>query len=205
MSGEQFNEDYFLRGKETGKSLYEDYRWLPDLTIPMVCAMIRHLGIQPTDTVLDYGCARGYVVRAFRELGYNAWGYDVSRWAVENCDEVVRPYLSNVGFSGRYDWVIAKDVLEHVEDANRAIASIKEVVGKGIFAVVPLASRCGTYDVPEYELDVTHIHRQPLWWWVQELCAPGWSVEARYRCKGVKDNYAHYPRGNGFITARRIE
>src|SRR5436305_1382867 len=85
----QYDEDYFLRGKESGKSLYSDYRWLPELTIPMVCAMIRHLGIGPDDTVLDFGCARGYVVKAFQELGYIAYGYDTSEWAVQNADPAV--------------------------------------------------------------------------------------------------------------------
>ena len=71
-SGEVYDADYFLRGKQTGRSLYENYRWLPDLTIPMVAAMIRHLGIKPDDKILDFGCARGYVVKAFREMGYRA-------------------------------------------------------------------------------------------------------------------------------------
>ncbi len=78
MTQEQYDADYFLRGKATGKSLYEDYRWMPGLTIPMVRSMISHLGIANADMVLDFGCARGYVVRAFRELGYLAYGYDTS-------------------------------------------------------------------------------------------------------------------------------
>ena len=39
-NGSQYDEDYFLRGKQTGKSLYEDYRWLPELTRPMVATGI---------------------------------------------------------------------------------------------------------------------------------------------------------------------
>ena len=33
--GQYFDEDYYERGAETGKSLYSHYRWMPELTIPM--------------------------------------------------------------------------------------------------------------------------------------------------------------------------
>ena len=64
----QYDADYFLRGKETGKSLYENYRWLPDLTTPMVCSIISHLGIRSGDTILDFGCAALNVVYENQEL-----------------------------------------------------------------------------------------------------------------------------------------
>ena len=207
MSSEQYDADYFLRGKQTGKSLYEDYRWLPELTTPMAATMIRHLGIKKSDAILDFGCARGYTVRAFRELGYNAWGYDISEWAIDNADEIVKEYLSCANESTlwyRYfDWIIAKDVLEHIEDLDSIIKTLR-TARKGIFIVVPLANG-KQYDVLDYEADITHIHRQPLQWWVGHFHQVGWSVEARYRIRGIKDNYAGYPTGNGFIVARRIE
>lgn len=205
-SSEQFDEDYFIRGVETGKSLYSNYRWLPDLTIPMVRAIVKHLGINRNDTVLDFGCARGYVVRAFRELNYVAYGYDISKWAIENADVAMQHRLSSdwPKKSRKYDWVIAKDVLEHVRNLSGTIDLLKSVAKRGIFAVVPLA-HSKSYDVPEYELDVTHVHRRSLQWWVGHFHQAGWSVEGRYRVKGVKDNYLQYPTGNGFIVARRIE
>lgn len=207
----RYDEAYFLHGKQSGKSLYEDYRWLPDLTLPMVKAIISHLGIKETDTVLDFGCARGYTVKAFRQLGYNAWGHDISEWALENADEEVKEYLivnESALFANDFDWVIAKDVLEHINSTSYAVDTLRCIARKGIFVVVPLAeSENGLvrgYDVPEYEKDVTHIHRQPLRWWVGQFHQPQWSVEGRYRVEGVKDNYSQYPTGNGFIIARRI-
>lgn len=205
MDSSVYDEDYFMRGLQSRKSLYENYRWLPDLTIPMVKAMIAHLGIGTEDSLLDFGCARGYVVRAFRQLGYNAWGYDISRWALENADPEAREYLivnDSTLFANGFDWVIAKDVLEHIDKISTTIDELKCIASKGIFAVVPLAYG-DTYDVPEYEMDMTHIHRQPLQWWVGLFHQAGWSVEGRYRVKGIKDNYSRHQRGNGFIVARR--
>jgi SAM-dependent methyltransferase len=161
--------------------------------------------------VLDFGCARGYVVRAFRELGYSAYGYDTSEWATENADLRAYHYLTRredmalpVG-EPTYDWVIAKDVLEHVERVEETITRIMGTARVGVFVVVPLSHDGKQYDIKEYEEDVTHIHRRPLQWWVGQFHRIGWSVDGRYRVPGIKDNYRNHQMGNGFVTARRIE
>ena len=210
-----YDEDYFLRGRQSGKSLYEDYRWLPDLTIPMVCSIISHLKIRVDDTILDFGCARGYTVRAFREMGYAAYGFDTSNWAVANCDPSVRQFVSNDWvycppepplLPLEFDWVIAKDVLEHVSEVAGTIDSLIRAAKVGLFAVVPLSAIDGErYVVGCYEEDITHAHRLTLATWARLFMRPGWSVEARYRVNGVKDNYARYKTGNGFIVARRVK
>lgn len=208
---ELYDADYFLRGRQTGKSLYEDYRWLPDLTVPMVCAMISHLGIEWDHSILDFGCARGYTVKALRELGYSAFGVDISKWALENADENTKKFLNEIAFVDRcgglgpmgFDWVLAKDVLEHIPDTYRTIENLLNTARVGVFAVVPLGS-AGRYFVPEYEEDITHLHRWTLAEWVTLFIRPGWSVEACYRVPGIKDNYAQYKTGNGFIVARRL-
>ncbi len=205
----QYDEDYYLHGLETGKSLYTNYHWMPELTMPMVQAMIHHLGIDKDDTVLDFGCARGYTVRAFRELGYMAWGRDTSKWAVENCDPAVKLYLSiNEQYPAKFDWVIAKDVLEHVGHIVPTVEKLMAAAVKGVFIVVPLAPFDGLpYVVGDYEKDVTHVQRLTLGTWVKMFLRPGWSVEASYRVRGIKDNWwkPQWVKGNGFVTSRRIE
>lgn len=209
----RYDADYYLRGKQTGKSLYENYRWLPELTIPMAQRIAAHLGIEIGHSVFDFGCARGYLVRALRELGYDAFGYDVSEWAITNADEKVAKYLTRdklVAFNRprMYDWCVAKDVLEHCEFVQYAIDGLLLAARRGVFAVVPLTAYDGSghrYVVEEYEADVTHCQRHTLIGWMDKFIRPGWRVEGAYRVPGVKDNYAHHERGNGFITARRIE
>ena len=209
MDASIYDEDYFMRGQETKKSLYTSYSWKPELTIPMAAVIVRHCGIENSDIIVDYGCARGYVVKALRELGYTAYGLDVSTWAIDNCDPEVRKYVSRMWDVVPYkiDWFIAKDVLEHVNmnSLPHCINELMDSAKKGIFAVVPLSPTDGApYVVADYELDVTHVHRLTLASWAALFMRPGWSVEARYRLAGVKDNYAAWERGNGFITARRI-
>ena len=42
--------------------------------------LIATMGMQPYDSVLDFGCARGYLVKALRKLAIMAYGYDISEW-----------------------------------------------------------------------------------------------------------------------------
>lgn len=207
----QYDADYFLRGKETGKSLYENYRWMPELTIPMAQTIVDYCGIEKGSRILDFGCARGYLVKALRGLGYDAYGHDISKWAIENCDGEVKRYVGHEALRNSYceiekfDWIIAKDVLEHVSYVHLTINDFMASAQKGIFVVVPLSKfNQGRYVVEEYEKDVTHTQRWPLGTWVNMFLEVGWKVEASYRIPGIKDNYAKYERGNGFIVARRI-
>ena len=104
------------------------------------------------------------------------------------------------------DWVIAKDVLEHVSEVTTAITRMMDAAKVGVFAVVPLADIDHMpYVVREYERDITHLHRLTLSTWFQLFDDPFWTVELAYRVPGIKDNYFKegWERGNGFITARR--
>ena len=207
MNEDVYDSDYFLRGKQTGKSLYVDYSWKPDLTIPMVCSIIRHLGILCDHTIVDFGCARGYTVRAFSEMGYVCHGVDSSKWAVENCDPTVVGNIQHgTELKSDYDWVIAKDVLEHVPNVRQCIDQLMSRAKVGLFVVVPLSEVDGQrYVVPSYECDVTHLHRFTLTTWFDMFARPGWTVSASYRVEGVKGNYwkPKWEKANGFLTARR--
>lgn len=212
-ASDKYDSDYFIRGKESGKSLYQNYRWLPSLTLPMAERIIDHLGIELDDRIMDFGCSRGYLVRALTELGHDSYGVDISGWAVANCDEAVKGKVFLVGNQPftRPDWITAKDTLEHLtmEEVAVALASFARQANKGVFIVVPLANgfESGKYVVPEYEEDITHVIRWPLWRWVQEChlaFEDGWEVSARYRINGIKDNYSQFAKGNGFITIRRV-
>lgn len=207
----KYDADYFLHGKEKGLSLYENYRWLPELTPPMAKRMVEHLGIQKGDKILDFGCARGFLVRALVESGYDAWGADCSTWAISNCDEKVKGRLTLTQKPLiNYDWIICKDTLEHLNvwDLLATLAEFALRTKKGALIVVPLSYHLGEpYVIEDYEKDITHVVRWPLWRWVQECHIAfdeTWEISSRYRIEGIKDNYAKWPTGNGFITIRKL-
>lgn len=79
-----YDQSYYEHGIESGISLYSNYRWLPELTIPLAARIIEYLQIGVEDSILDFGCAKGYLIKAFRLLHRNAYGFDISSYAIDN-------------------------------------------------------------------------------------------------------------------------
>lgn len=203
---ELFDADYFERGIETGKSCYTNYRWIPELTMPMVMTYIDVLSLGRTETILDFGCAKGYAVKALRMLYRKAWGCDVSRYAIKSCDTNIKEYLKlcngyPVPFEQEFDSVIAKDVLEHInlQDLPGILSELRKCA-KQMFAIVPLGNDEDRFIVPAYDLDKTHQLAKNEEWWMDRFRQSDWRVMSfRHRIEGIKDNWMHYPKGNGFF------
>lgn len=211
VSIDMYDEDYFENGVQTGKSGYQNYTWLPELTMKMAHHLIQSLHIQENHRVLDFGCAKGFLVKALRLLDINAYGVDISAYAIDNVDPSVRHYCSLINsvtdtncFKFDYDWLISKDVFEHLSESQlvELLAFSKKHV-KNLFAAIPLGLDDGSgYIIPEYDRDVTHITKQPLNWWINLFQSSGWSVvSAQHSFRGVKDSWtSSWPDGNAFFT-----
>ncbi|MCC6950677.1 MAG: methyltransferase domain-containing protein [Phycisphaerales bacterium] len=205
----QYDEDYYERGVESGKSCYSNYRWLPDLTIPMAMVLIDALGIRPRQRVLDFGCAKGFTVKALRILRRDAFGIDVSPYAISQADRDIAPHVGLVddldswSLTRRFDHVIAKDVLEHVpyevmDDTIQAISRMTD----SFMVVVPLG-REGRFVIEAYERDVTHIVREDAAWWLERLERHFADVAWQHHLDGLKDNWHRVnPKGNAVFIAR---
>ncbi len=212
----KFDEDYYERGIEKGISCFENYRWLPELTIPAAMACVDYLGIERGDTVLDFGCAKGYYVKALRMLGRTAWGCDASRYAQGKCDASVKPFVklcteeNPFPFTRSFDFIIAKDVLEHMTEQQVLdfLGHAKDNGAGILFVVVPLATLEGRYIIPEDEKDVTHIIRKTQYQWEYLLTGMTlWElVDFSFKVPGLKEHQtSRYEGGVGFFTLQPKE
>lgn len=76
-----FGEMYFDGPREYGYGGYRyDGRWQP-----VARDIVDHFSLQAGDKVLDVGCAKGFLVKDLLDLGIDAFGLDVSRYALTNC------------------------------------------------------------------------------------------------------------------------
>jgi SAM-dependent methyltransferase len=206
-SSEPFDRTYFEDGVRSGKSLYENYHWMPERSFPEAHWFVRHMNI-PTDArILDFGCAKGYFVKAMHLLGYRkTHGYDISRYALDNCDPLVRGFLLNaLGHAGRFEYGYCKDVLEHcpsLADLNDTLYLMS--LTKRWLLIVPCAQD-GKYIIPEYEKDVTHHLRLTYAEWSNAVSNFFHVNETHFRLGGLKEKWVNqYPSGNMFLvlTAR---
>ena len=199
-----FDEKYFEDGVRHRVSAYENYRWMPERTIREASSIINNIKF---DTVLDYGCAKGFMVHALRLLGKEAYGADVSEYAVQNCHPKVKDYLqvieSTEQLTGGWDLIIAKDVLEHIpKDIIPSVLSELRRRCKTLFVAVPLGDG-KRYRIREYEMDVTHVVREPEEWWLTTLVDAGFKIKYfDYEFGHLKENWTgNHPHGNAFIVA----
>lgn len=205
-SNVEFDEDYYERGVETGKSLYQNYRWIPELTIPLAATLCEQLGIEEGQRVVDFGCAKGYLVRALRLLHRKAFGVEVSSYALAQAPADVRGLIaiSIHQFEPPVDWIIAKDVLEHMLDEDDLMAELRPCFNAAdhMFVIVPLGTEAGEWVIPQMANDVTHRICKPLEWWYQRLLDAGWGwVSGTTRFAHVKE---HWPvGGHGFFVCHK--
>ena len=81
----EYGQMYFDGPREYGYGGYRyDGRWQP-----VASDIVRHFGLKPGDRVLDVGCAKGFLVKDLLALGIDAYGVDVSRYALMHCEPEV--------------------------------------------------------------------------------------------------------------------
>ena len=89
---EVFNKDYYEDGVRKRVSAYEQYRWMPERSIREASSIINNIEFK---NVLDFGCAKGFSVYAFRLLERECFGYDISEYAVSLSPTEVKEFISS--------------------------------------------------------------------------------------------------------------
>jgi SAM-dependent methyltransferase len=100
----------------------------------------------PTGTHLDVGCATGFVVEALREVQADAWGSDISGWAVDHATHGALGRLRRGDLTKRlpyrsalFDSVSALETLEHLppEAIPHAMSELRRVCRGYLLATIP--------------------------------------------------------------------
>jgi len=190
-NGAVFDAEYFERGRSSGKSWYENYHWQPQRSFREALAIVDALRLDSKSKILDVGCAKGFLVRALRELEITADGCDISKYALAHAPKGCWYCGELVNWVGKdYTHAFAKDVLEHCtpEQLDNTLQAIK-MAAPLLMCVVPLGD-FGKYRIPEYHKDVTHIIAENERWWTDAFIKNGWSIKhATYHLIGIKDNW----------------
>jgi SAM-dependent methyltransferase len=119
-------------------------------------------------SVLDAGCAMGFLVEALRRGGVEAWGVDVSEYAISQVHESVRDYCRVASLTEplprRYDLITCIEVVEHIapSDTDKVIANLTQATDRLLLSTSPL-----DYGEP------THVNVQPPEAWSAALAREG--------------------------------
>jgi len=213
----RFGADYYEHGESLGLSLYQNYHYMPRRSIREALTFLDYMGVlvvtaegNDACTVLDWGCAKGFFVKALLTLGVDAIGVDVSEYAVSAaelgiCSRLYLPARLNEIAPCQYGY--CKDVLEHCQNRDELRLTLSAMADKAEkwLLVVPLADS-GFYRIPAYEKDTTHSLRLNEAEWLCEI-----SKFMRVRCcqpcvRGIKDKWFKIdPCGNMVVRTDYLD
>lgn len=198
-----YNERYYEYGRSTGYSWYDNYKWEPERSHAEAGAFVAALDVPVMSSCVDFGCAKGYFVRAMVEQGHNCYGIDISAYARAAADPMVRDRLfSPAAFPHHCEHGFSKDVLEHVpyEDIDAVLEYLASIARLWML-IVPLA-RDRKYLCADYELETTHIIREDAPWWIERVQRVMEINGAALWIPGIKDKwFPVHPMGNLVLTA----
>lgn len=126
----QFGREYFDGDRSYGYGGYTyDGRW-----IPVAEDIVKHFDLKPGQRLLDVGCAKGFLVRDLMLVcpGLEAFGLDISEYAVMNChpDVVGRLHIGHCAQlpfpDNSFDVVISINTLHNCRREG-VIQSLKEI------------------------------------------------------------------------------
>jgi SAM-dependent methyltransferase len=157
--------------------------------------------LHPT-SVLDAGCAMGFLVEALRQRGVEAWGIDVSEYAISQVHESVRDYCSvaslTEAFPRRYDLITCIEVVEHIppQETRNSIANLCEATDRLLLSTTP-----EDYGEP------THLNVQPPEAWSAMLAGEGFGRDFDHDASYLSPWAALYTRRDEPLaeTVRRYD
>ena len=164
-----FDAHYFATG--CGRPYTRDEEWLrffSDIAERIVADM------QP-QSVLDAGCALGFLVECLHDRGVEAHGVDISEYAISHVREDVadRCWVGSLGdpLPRRYDLIVSIEVLEHMPpaEADRAITHFCQSSDDILFSSTPL----------DYK-EATHLNVRMPEAWAEQFARHGFFRDVDY-------------------------
>lgn len=138
-AGHLYDENYYRTGLGPVPYTRDEAQW-PAVFGKISEQLIRSL--QPK-SVLDAGCALGFLVEAFWDRGVPAWGVDISQYAINNVRPDMRPYCRVASLAEpldrRYELITCIEVLEHIPEpeCREAVAVLAGSTDTILFSSTP--------------------------------------------------------------------
>ena len=139
----KFGEEFFDGDRTHG---YGGFNYHPRFWQPVIPTFQAHWGLTSDNSILDVGCAKGFMMHDFVELipGITVKGLDVSEYAVQNAIEDMRPHVQvadakSLPYEDKsFDYVISITTVHNLDRAEliQSLQEIERVARLGSFITV---------------------------------------------------------------------
>ncbi len=178
MDGDVYNKNYFDNyNTGEGKVNYRDSSSIKAFLASVADRIVSELHPR---TVLDAGCATGHLVAALRDRGVEAYGIDISEYAISQVREDIQPFCAVCSltehlpdfFPEHFDLVTSIEVLEHLraDDGEKAVRNLTALTDQVLFSSSP----------DDFE-EPTHINVQQREYWARIFAECGFYDNLLYR------------------------
>lgn len=131
----------------------------------------------------DVGCAKGYLVHEFRKMGIEAYGVDISDYALSRAFESTRPFLmktdltkDDLPFANEsFDLVTCLALIEHLPSLDHVLAELKRVLK--VSGVILVTTPNPKYWDLEHDTDPTHISINDRRFWKEVFNSYGFDLK----------------------------
>ena len=127
--------------------IYDFYTYDERSAIEDKAAIVeKYAGTAKRGRFLDIGCARGDLLNVLRDKGFDCYGVEISRGAVEigRTQHGLNLYAGTLDEArypeGFFDWVSAGDVVEHLQAPAEMIAEISRILTPGGRVIIEVPS-----------------------------------------------------------------
>jgi SAM-dependent methyltransferase len=139
----RFGQEFFDGDRRTG---YGGFSYNPRFWQPVIPTFIEHWGLTGESSLLDVGCAKGFMLHDLKELipGISVKGVDVSEYAITNALPTVRDDVQVADarvlpFPDKsFDVVVSINTVHNLDrlDCIHALSEIERVARSGAFITV---------------------------------------------------------------------
>lgn len=155
-------------------------------------------------TVLDMGCAFGYLVSALRNKGVQAYGIDISEYALSQADEKIKPYVKVMSaldelpdnFPKKYDLVVSIEMIEHLyaDDGLKVIKKMTEYSDR-----ILLSSTDSDFAEP------THVNVQPKEYWCEKFAEHNYFRDLHIDLRYISPNTYLFERKDNITIGELVK
>lgn len=139
----KFGKEFFDGDRRHG---YGGFNYMPRFWQPVIPTFQSHFGLDASSSVLDVGCAKGFMLHDMAELipGITVKGVDISDYAIDHAIDDMKPHVSvasatKLPFADKsFDVVISINTVHNLvrDDCATALREIERVARKGAFITV---------------------------------------------------------------------
>lgn len=139
----KFGREYFDGSRQTG---YGGFHYNPKFWQPVIPDFVDHFGITPQSSVLDVGCAKGFMLSDFIQLvpGIAVSGIDISPYAIDHALDHVRPFVQvanavSLPFEDdSFDFIFSINTVHNLnrDECGQALREIERVARLGSFVTL---------------------------------------------------------------------